>query len=162
MLVFLCVPQISISQTKKEIKEQKSEKEYKALKELLNSKIYVFDADWLSTSRGRRINVAGGSNSLAIVKDSTKAAMQFFGEVTSIRFNNESGVAFNNAIQNYELKFNDKKRKATVSFNVKNDAEYYTIFMSINKNGYAFVDVYSNRKSNVTYDGVVSPIIKQK
>jgi hypothetical protein len=148
----------SHSQTKKEKKEIQSEKEYQEIKELVNTKMYVFDATWISTKRGYRINISGGSNNLAVVQDSTKAAMQFFGEVTSIRFSGDEGVSFNNKMENYQVKFNDKKRRIIVSYNVRNKSETYDVYMSINKTGYTFVDVNSNNKSSVTYDGNVSAI----
>ncbi len=158
MILLLGFNHITVAQTKKEAKEQKAEQEYNAIKKLVNSKMYVFDATWISTSRGRRINIAAGSNSIAVAQDSTKAAMQFFGEVTTIRFSGNEGVSFNNKIENYQVNFDDKKRRVNVSFKVKNKSEMYEVYMSINKTGFTFVDVNSNNKSNVTYDGNISAI----
>ncbi|MFK5983217.1 MAG: DUF4251 domain-containing protein [Flavobacteriaceae bacterium] len=143
---------------KKEQKMQKANEEYNLMKELINSKAYVFDATWISTSRGRRINIAGGSNTITIAKDSTKAALQFFGEVTSVSFNGGEGVEFDNVINNYQVKFDDSKRRIHVYYKVKNKNEIYDIHLSINKTGYSYVDVYSNNKSSVTYDGNVTAI----
>jgi len=157
LFVFTLFSTQFIAQTKKELKEEKAVKEYEVMKSLINSKEYVFDATWISTSRGRRINIAGGSNSITVKQDSTKAAMQFFGEVYSIRNSNE-GVSFDNVMGNYKVEFNDKKRRITISFNVKNKSETYGILMSVSKTGYTYVDVFSNNKSNVTYDGNVSAI----
>ena len=146
------------AQTKKELKEQKALKDYDAMKTVINSKVYVFDADWISTTRGRRINIASGSNSIAVVQDSTKAAMQFFGEVNSIRFSGNEGVEFNNLMKDYKVKYNDKKKNIYVSYSVKNKSENYTISMTITRSGSAYVDVYSNVKRSVSYDGNVSAI----
>lgn len=163
LLILFLVGLVSVpitAQTKKEKKEVKAQKEYEAIKILINSKKYVFDATWISTSRGRRINISGGSNSIEVVQDSTNASMQFFGEVYSIRNTSGGGggVEFDNKMENYQVKFDDKKRRATVSFSVKHKSEQYSISMSIGKSGYTYVDVFSNNKSNVTYDGNVAPI----
>ncbi len=146
------------AQSKKELKEQKAIKEYEAIKSLINSQVYVFDANWISTTRGRKINIASGSNSIAVVKDSTKAAMQFFGEVNSIRFSGNEGVAFENIMKEYQVKFNDKKRKIYVSFAVKNKSENYNVSMIITRSGYTYVDIYSNVKRSVAYDGNITAI----
>ncbi len=146
------------AQTKKELKKQKNTEEYEAMKALVSSKVYIFDADWISTTSGRKLNIASGSNSIVIVQDSTKAAMQFFGQVNSIRFNENKGVEFNNVMKDYKVEFNDKKKKILVSYSVKNKSENYTISMVITKSGFAFVDVYSNVKRHVTYDGNISAI----
>jgi len=158
LFVFGLVVNPITAQTKKEIKEVKAQKEYEAMKIVINSKKYIFDATWISTSRGRRINISSGSNSITVAQDSTKASMQFFGEVYSIRNTSEGGVKFDNKIENYQVQFNDKKRRVTVSFNVRHKSEHYLISMSIGKSGYTYVDVSSNNKSNVTYDGNVSAI----
>jgi len=84
--------------------------------------------------------------------------MQFFGEVNSIRFSGDSGVSFENIMKDYQVKFNDKKRKIYVSFVVKNKSETYNVSMIITSSGFAFVDVYSNIKRNVTYDGSIAAI----
>lgn len=146
---------------KKEQKAQKANDEYDLMKKLINTKSYVFDATWISTSSGRRINIAGGSNTITIAKDSTKAALQFFGTVTSVSFNGSEGVEFDNVMENYQVKFDDSKRRIRVYYKVKNKNETYDIHLSINKTGYAYVDVYSNNKSNVTYDGNVTAIKKE-
>ena len=157
LLFIFIIPQLP-AQSKKEIKEQKAAKEYEDIKNLITSKIYVFDADWISTTRGERINIATGSNSIAVVQDSTKAAMQFFGEVNSIRFGGNEGVSFNNIMKDYQVKFNDQKRSIMVSYTVKNKSENYDIHMNITRSGNAYVDIYSNVKRNVTYSGEISAI----
>lgn len=146
------------AQTKKELKEQKAIEEYEAMKVLVNSKVYVFDAAWISTTRGSKINIASGSNSIAVAQDSTKAAMQFFGEVNSIRFSGNEGVEFNNIMKDYQVKYNDKKKNIIVSYSVKNKSENYHVSLTITKSGNTYVDVYSNVKRNVTYDGKVTAI----
>jgi len=161
MFVFTLFSGQLVAQTKKELKQEKAQKEYEALKTLINLKEYVFDATWISTSRGRRINISAGSNSIIVKQDSTKAAMQFFGEVYSLRSTSGEGVAFDNVMENYQVKFDDKKRRISISFNVKNKSETYGVFISVNKTGYAYVDIYSNNKSNVTYDGNLSAIKKE-
>jgi hypothetical protein len=142
---------------KKEEKEQKAQKNYEEMKELVNSKSFEFTAIWISTY-GKRINIASGSNSIEISQDSTKAAMQYFGTVTSIGFRGSEGVSFDNVMKNYEVKFDDHKKKINISFSVKNKSENFDINLSINKTGFTYVDVYSNNKSNVTYDGNIAAL----
>tara|TARA_R110000787_G_scaffold108621_3_gene217049 strand:- start:5717 stop:6232 length:516 start_codon:yes stop_codon:yes gene_type:complete len=142
---------------KKEQKEQKDKKNYEEMKDLVNSKSFEFTAIWISTY-GKRINITSGSNSIEISQDSTKAAMQYFGTVTSVNFSGAEGVKFDNKTIDYNVKFDDHKKKIIVSYSVKNKSETYNIYMSINKTGFAYVDVYSNNKNNVTYDGNIAAI----
>ena len=158
LAVFTIYTSSLTAQTKKELKEQKAIEEYETMKVLINSRIYVFNANWISTTRGQKINISAGSNSIAVAQDSTKAAMQFFGEVNSIRFSGNEGVEFNNIMSDYQVNFNEKKKNIIVSYRVKNKAENYHISMTITRSGNTYVDVYSNIKRNVTYDGKVSAI----
>ena len=167
LLVFIALilisPQIT-AQTKKEKKEQKelkSQKDYELMKDLVNSKSFEFNADFLLT-RGNRINITSGSNTLTVSKDSTRANMQYFGVVTTIGPRGSEGVSFDNVMNNYEVKYNDRKKKISVSYTVKNKTENFNINLSIYGSGKAYLDVYSNNKSSVTYDGNVSPIKTKK
>ena len=152
------------AQTKEEKKEQKelnAQNEYDAMKKLVDSKSYEFNAIWISTN-GKRINISSGSNNITISQDSTKAAMQYFGTVTSISFSGAEGVIFDNKMEGYNVKFDDLKKKIVVSYTVKNRSETYNIFMTINKTGETYTDVYSNNKRSVTYDGNVTAVKRKK
>lgn len=163
IVLILFSPQIT-AQTKSEKKEQrelKSQKEYEEIKDLVNSKLFEFNADWLLT-KGNRINIAMGSNTLTVSKDSTRANMQYFGVVTTIGARGSEGVSFDNVINDYKVKHNDRKKNISVSYTVKNKTENFNINLSIYSSGKAYVDVYSNNKTSVTYDGNVSAIKSNK
>ncbi len=88
--------------------------------------------------------------------------MQYFGTVTSVSFSGAEGVIFDNKMKGYNVKFDDDKKKIVVSYTVKNTSEIYNIFMTINKTGDTYADVYSNNKRSVTYDGIVTSIKTKK
>ena len=146
---------------KKEQKELKAQNEYDAMKELVDSKSYEFNADWI-LSAGSRINIASGSNTMTIEQDSATAAMQYFGTVTNIGPRGSEGVSFDNVMKNYKVKYNDHKKKINVSYSVKNKSENFDISLSIYSSGKAYADIYSNNKSNVTYDGNVTAVKPKK
>ena len=145
---------------KKEQKELKSQNDYEAMKDLVNSKSYEFSADWIS-STGSRINIASGSNTITITQDSAIAAMQYFGTVTNIGSRGSEGVSFDNEMNNYKVKFDDRKKKISVSFTIKNKSENFDINLTVFSSGKAYADVYSNHKRNVTYDGNVTAVKKE-
>ena len=159
ILIVITLSILSVyGQSKKENKQQKTEEQYENIKKLIVSKKYDFHANWISTNRGRRVDINAGSNILTIDQDTARAYMQFFGEVNSIRFSGGQGVEFNNKLIDYKVEYKDDKKKIYVSFVVKDESETYNISMMITGSGYAYVDLYSNIKRNVTYDGQVTPI----
>ena len=151
----------TIAQTKEEKKQQKEElaqKEYEAIKKLIDSKMFVFNATWLTTQGGRHIDIRGNNNQVEVINDMTKATMQYFGVVTVSRFNSDGGVEFDSEIEDYNVKYVDKKQKIIISYTAKNKAEKYEVTMTVYKNRSAFVDLYSTYKNNITYQGTVAPI----
>ena len=165
VLVFLIVFSNSlIGQTKKEkkqLKKEKANKEYVAIKKLINSEEYVFNGTWLTAQNGMRIDLSSSSNQMEIKKDSANASMQFFGEVRSIGFKDEGGIVFDNIIKDYKLAYNDKKQRIQISFNVRNKTENFDISILVHKSGFAYVDIFSSHRSTINYEGNLSSIKKE-
>jgi len=150
---------VAVSQTRKEkkqIKEDKAEKEYLATKSLIDSKTYVFNPDWLTTNGGRRMSIVGSANFVEIKNDSVKGSLQFFGYVNSGSFNRGGGIDFNDIANNYKVVYDDSKQKIRVTFTVKNKSEVFDFAFSIHKNGNSYVDVNSSIRSYISYNGDVS------
>ncbi len=156
---------LAYTQTKEEKKQRKvelSQKEYETIKKLIDSKMYVFNATWLITQGGRQLDVRSNTNQIEVKNDITKAVMQYFGVVTISRFSSDGGVEFDSEIEDYNLKYIDKKQKIIISYTAKNKAEKYDVTITVFKNGSAFVDLYSTHKNNISYQGSVGPIINEQ
>jgi len=147
---------------KKQHKEELAQKEFESIKKLIETKMYAFNATWLTTQGGRLIDIRGNNNLLEVKNDMTKATMQYFGVVTVSRFSSDGGVEFDSAIEDYKVKYNDKKQKIIISYSAKNKAEKYEVTLTVFKNGSAFLDLYSSYKNNISYQGEVGPIIEEK
>jgi len=156
---------LAYSQTKEEKKQQKEElaqKEYESIKKLIDSKMYVFNATWLTTQGGRRIDIMGNINQVELKNNRSKASLQYFGVVTVSRFSSDGGVEFDSEIEGYKVKYIDKKKKIIISYNAKNKAESFEVTITVFKNGSAFVDLYSSYKNSITYEGDISPIVNKQ
>lgn len=159
LIIFTNFTYAQTKEEKKQLKEKLAQEEFESTKKLIDSKMYVFDATWLTTQNGRRINIMGNINQIEVKNDSTKASLQYFGVVTVSRFSSEGGVKFDDKIEDYKVKYNDKKRKIIISYTAKNKAEKYDVAITVFKNGSAFVDLYSTYRNNITYEGTIEPII---
>ncbi len=148
-------------QEKKQLKEEKANKEYATIKKLIETNTFVFNGTWLTTRSGRRIDLNSGTNHIEVKKDSTNASLQFFGEVRSIGFKSEGGIVFDNVIKNYKVKYNDKKRRIQISFSARNKTENFEVSMTVHKSGFTFVDIFSSFRSGIKYEGTLDPIKKE-
>jgi len=162
LVIFTNFTYAQSKEEKKLLKEELAQEEFESTKKLIDTKMYVFDATWLTTQNGRRINIMGNINQIEVKNDSTKASMQYFGVVTVSRFSSESGVKFEDKIEDYKVKYNENKKKIMISYTAKNKAEKYDVSITVFKDGSAFVDLYSSYRNNITYEGEIEPIIINK
>ena len=145
---------------KKKLKEETAQKEYEATKLLIDSGIYTFQANWANTQKGRRISLQGNPTYLKIDDNNVDAYLPYFGALHSPTIGGGGAIKFEGTVKNYKVKYNDKKKKATVLFNAKNTSENFDINLSIYKSGKASLSVTSNKRNSITYDGVVLKSIK--
>ena len=156
-----------IAQTKEEKKKQKEElalKEYETTKALINSKTYNFQAEWATSQKGRRINLSTNPNHLKIENDEADIYLPYFGEVhsSSIGLSTEGGIVFEGTIENYKVEFNDKKQKAVIKFSANGKYDRFDFTLIVYKSGSSNLNVTSNIRSTIKYDGKINELKKNK
>jgi hypothetical protein len=160
MALFVC--NISIAQTKSEKrqlkKEQKLKKantDYEKAKILVETKNFVFDANWVMPLGGKRRDISNDSHRLLITKNNAEGNLPYFGVVRMGGMNNSVGIEFNNEMTDYEVEFNDKKQKISISFEVVNKAERLKVEIRVYGGG-ANVVVSSSKRDTISYDGTIT------
>ena len=144
-------------QSKKEKKAAKALEEYVEMKALIETKEYDFQADWATTvPGGRRINLASNPNFLKIDKDSANIYLPFFGTSTTGggAMTNDGGITIFDVMENYEMEFDDKKQKITVKFAANKKNERYLFQLIIFRSGNTMINVNSNYRSGIKYEGI--------
>jgi len=146
-----------IAQSKKELRKQQQKEDYKQTKELIENQDFVFEADWATSYKGRRVNVAGDRYTLIIKSDATEAYLPFYGRAYSgTAYGGDGGIKFEVEGVSYDINHNDKKTKTKIKFEVKHKSENYDIFLTVYSNGNANLSISSNNRSNMTYDGKIT------
>ena len=140
---------------KKKIKEEKAVEEYASLKDFVKLNKIDFEADWATTNTGRRINLVGNSNFLKIDQTEGDIYLPFFGTAhsSSVGFSGNGGIVFEGELENYSIKFNDKKKQAIIMFRTKNKSESFDFTLTLYGNKSANLSVSSNSRSNMSYSG---------
>ncbi|MEN8125877.1 MAG: DUF4251 domain-containing protein [Bacteroidota bacterium] len=152
------------AQTKKELKKEKAEKEYTKTKTLIDSGIFIFNADWATTQKGNRISLIGNPNFLKIDKENAIADLPYFGvsQSPSVGMTDGGGIAFEGLINDYVVEYNDKKQKVIIKFSTNNKTENFNVTLAVYKSGNANLDIISNSRNSISYDGKVSKIKNDK
>ena len=162
---FLICP--SFGQTKEEKKEEKAKKdieEFDKIKDLIDGKVYEFEAAWTTSSQGVRVNLMSRSNLLQIKNDSVDVDLSYFGVLQSgaAAKSGQAGVAYKGLMDDYRTEINDKKNSVIIKFNTKKSPDYFQFIMTVFQSGNTTVSVTSNARSSSKYDGTTRVIKEEK
>lgn len=156
---------LSLAQTKEEkkkIKEEAEKKEFETTKSLIKSGEYKFIADWATTQSGTKINLATNHGYLKIEKENAEADLPYFGDVQVASNSGKGGIEFKNEIDNYAVEFNDKKKTVTIQFKATEKSEFFNLILTVFKSGNASLDISSNKRNSIGYDGKVNELSDPK
>lgn len=144
-----------------EAKNEKEKTEDIDIFELVDSQMYTFEAESLTSTRGfnRSLN---SSYDMTMHGDSATAYLPYFGRSYSASFSGEGGIVFDNIMTEYEVSLKEKKKEKNntkyVSFKVKGEHETYNCDLSVGKSGYANLSIRSNNKQGISFRGTIVPI----
>ena len=160
VLLILVVNPI-FSQTKEDKKAAKEAtflKEYEVMKAIVNAESYTFEGEWATTYKGRRINLISNPTFIKMDNKSADAFLPFFGRAFSGAGygGTNGGIEFKGEVENYQVNFIDKKRKAIVKFKAKSkSSEIYDVSIIVNGNKTAIVNINSNNRTTMNYSGKI-------
>jgi len=159
LLIFGLFISLSISaQSKKELKEAEAEKQYQKTKTLVESGEFTFIADWATTNRGRRNNLTTNANFIKFSKDSIDTYLPYFGSSSSggATMTSDGGIVCSGPKTKYKVSYNDKKKKIQLAFITTDNNDTFDFSMTIFKGGNSNINVNSNYRTSIKYDGKIS------
>jgi hypothetical protein len=142
------------SQKKKEEKKAQLENQYLAIGQLLDSKRFVMEAQYLNNRRGNLIPVSSILNFIKV--DSSYGIVQT-GSPQGIGYNGVGGVTAQGRIVNWKLDKNDKRKTFDLFMTLSCNIGVYDIAMSVNYLGYATVSLTGLRSGKLLFEGNLVP-----
>lgn len=101
------------------------------------------------------INLTGSSYELKITADSVIAYLPYYGRAfTAPIGNNDGGIKFTSTNFTYQATKSKKGWRVTISIKDTKDSE--RLNLNIGENGYASLDISSNTKQSITYNGYIA------
>jgi len=158
--VILGFVSIGNAQSKEERKKEKAEKAlaaYNEFKSIVDSGSYIFKADWVITAKGRRINTQTDNYSMKVQAGKATATLPYFGVAQAGGYGQAAGIAFDADTRDYKVKYNDKKRRATITMNIDAKDEKLQIIINATAGG-SSVSVSSSRRNSIRYDGKITAL----
>ena len=155
LLISLLVSSTIYAQSKKEKKAEKALQEYEDMKALIEGMEFDFQADWATTLQGRRISLTSNANFLKFRNDSVDIYLPYFGTSTSggAAMTNDGGIVYSGPVKKFKMSVNDKKKKILLDFEANDKNDTFIFNMVIFKGGNTLINVISDYRSSIKYDG---------
>ena len=136
--------------SRKEKRKAELEKQFQYTKEMLESKNFVLESDFIQNRYGQRTSVSSSINFVKV--DSSEAVIQI-GSNHRIGPNGVGGVTAKGRITNWEMETNEKKKMFRITMTVMTNIGTYDVHFSINPHRQATARLSGMRASGLTFDG---------
>ena len=147
---------------RKQSKHEKKQAGYEKMKKLVESRDFIFDANRAFPTGLRSIDLTTNPGTISVKNDSVVADLPFFGRTYVSSYQGEAGLKFSGTAKDEELKFIDKKYKIQYSFNVTSGSDTYNVYMDILYDGNSSVNINSNNRTAISYNGKIEEREKKK
>lgn len=142
-------------QIKKQQRDAELKIQYDSISQVIDSRQFVLEANFLSNNTGRRIFVLSNLNFIKI--DTSYSVIQI-GSNRGLGYNGVGGITAEGRITGWKLEKNDKKKSIYISMNVMTNIGIYDVFMDISADGDAVATVSGLRPGRLQYNGKIVPL----
>ncbi len=127
-------------------------------KELVDSRQFEIQHEWLNPMSGNRINLIGNPNFIRFKKDSVNLFLPFFGErFAGGGYNDEGGIIYNGPLKDLEIS-SDEKDAQIIKFSTKQDTEDLNFTITVYPEGNVNTRVNSSHRSFISYQGKIGEL----
>ncbi|PBJ14331.1 DUF4251 domain-containing protein [Flavobacterium sp. ACN6] len=140
--------------TKKQLKEERELNKKNEIKALLDAKNFVFEAQKVTPQGGRLIQLDYSTYFLNFNTDNTTCDLPFFGRGFNVGYNSDGGIKFEGKPTN--IKVENKKNNTVLKATVRGRTDTYDLTFTVFYNGSATLNVNSNNRAAISYDGVLN------
>ncbi|SMC67265.1 DUF4251 domain-containing protein [Pedobacter africanus] len=105
---------------------------------------------------GGLIQLTGSQYQLTVTKDSVEAYLPYYGRAYTATMNpDDSGIKFKS--KNFKYKA-DKKKKGSwlITINPKDTKDTQSMTLNVSENGYATLNVNSNNRQSISFNGYIN------
>jgi hypothetical protein len=140
--------------TTKELRESRKVIKQKQIKELIDSRDFVFIPTTVTASGFRSENISGGYYSVKFHPGLIESVMPFYGRAyTAVGITGDTGMRFSGKPDYTVLKNNDNYQIEAV---VKANDDNYSISLSLSQEGNGSLTISSVKRSTISYLGEIS------
>jgi Domain of unknown function (DUF4251) len=139
--------------TKKELKQERELQKQKEIQALIDAKNFVFDAEKVYPQGTRMINLDYNTYSLKFNSENVVCDLPFFGRGYNVGYGSDGGIKFEGKPE--KITVEQKGKKYTIKTTVKGANDVYDLLFTIFYDGGTTLNINSNNRSSISYDGQI-------
>jgi hypothetical protein len=139
---------------KKAARALENQKQYEQMLQLVESRKFVLEADYLSDSKGLRIPVTSNLNFILV--DSARGVLQV-GSNAGMGSNGVGGVTAEGDVQRWRVTTNEKRKSISVDYTLLTHTGPYDVMLFVSPGGYTTGWISGIRGGKLMYDGKLIP-----
>lgn len=138
-------------------KKEKKAKQQLEMAQLIQNGRFRFVARAANSELG---NFNHLSSNYELVFDSlqVKAFLPYYGRAYSVPYDGSGGVKFELTAENIDRKWNERKKLFTISTELSDSEDSYSIYLTSSLNGYADLKINFSNRSWISYYGTIEKI----
>lgn len=153
----LSAPLLFAQETKSQKRSEKKAEKAAEIKALIDSHYYLFNAQTASPIGGRLRNITSNYD-LVVKQDSVISFLPYFGRAFTADYNaTRSPLDFTSTSFDYSVT-PGKKDGWTVTIKPKDNKSVQTMYLTVSSEGYATLQVTSNDRTAISFNGVLQAI----
>ena len=139
--------------SRKKLKLEKKEAREKEVVKIIHDKNFIFSARHANPLSGSSRSLISDYD-LVIKNDSAFAYLPYFGVAYHAEYmGTDGGIKFKESLREYQM--NTKKEMYTIEFSIDSPKDHYICILSISKSGYATLDISSNKRQAINFNGII-------
>jgi hypothetical protein len=140
------------AQSKAQVKTSKGEQ----VKQLVQGRNYVFQAQSVFPMRGRTRQIAGDGYDVTVTKDTVNSFLPYFGRAYSAPLDpSQGGIQF--ISKDFEYTEKPGKRGGwDITIQPRDVRDVQQLFLSVSEDGYASLQVTSTNRQPISFNGVIT------
>ena len=156
LMLMILTSVYSQEKSKKDLKEEEKLQKQMQIETLVNSKNFVFKANYALPMGARQVDMRSNPNYVKFNPDEFDGYMPFFGTATSgIGFGADPTIKFKDKPEGYSIE--KKKKNFQVEGRVKGENDSYRLTLTVQFEGGASLSIISNNRGTISYQGEIYP-----
>lgn len=152
---------LSYAQSKKELRKVKSDTEFAAIQQLIETRDFVFTAEYVNSSLVGQKSLFTPPNTVKLQHDSIFCDLPFFGRAYNVTHFDQGGISFAGAISDTHVKINNRKKQITLKMKSRKPGDWFQLTFIIHENGNSSLIVSSQNRESISYWGKIKALAEK-